>query len=297
MPDSRNPSLRRPNKDTGRRRKPSPVRLADWKALLDEAAERYERPDFLEEDPLGIPHRYSAPEDIAVAGFLAATLAWGNRKSILRSCRDLLDRMDDSPAAFIREAQPADLKVLDGFVHRTFQSEDARRFVRCLQSLERDGGLEGVFAHAVASAPRMEGHPGVPDLGAALHGFKARFFADEPPGRTVKHVADPAKGSAAKRLCMYLRWMVRSGHRGVDFGLWTGISPSVLRLPLDVHTAGVSRALGLLGRKADDWRAVEEVTSVLRWLDPDDPVRYDFALFGMGVNGALDPLRSGRGAP
>lgn len=260
--------------------------------MLDEAADRYERPDFLEDDPLGIPHRFSDPEDIAVSGFLAATLAWGNRKSIIRSCGDLLDRMDGAPADFVRDAGPQELRALDGFVHRTFQGEDAGRFVRCLRSLDRDGGLEGAFTAAFASAPVLEDSPDVPDVGWALHAFKQRFFADEPPGRTVKHVADPHKGSAAKRLCMYLRWMVRSDRRGVDFGLWSGISPAALRLPLDVHTAGVSRALGLLDRKANDWRAVEEVTATLRCLDPADPVRYDFALFGMGVNGALEaPVR------
>ena len=272
-----------------RRRRPPIARLTEWKALLDEAADRYERPDFLDEDPLGIPHRFSDPEDIAVAGFLAASLAWGNRKSILKSCHELLDRMDDAPADFIRSARAADLKAFDGFVHRTFQEADAKRFIRCLQSLGRDGGLEGAFTAAFADAPPTEGLQRVPDMGVALHLFKARFFADEPADRTIKHVADPAKGSAAKRLCMYLRWMVRSNRRGVDFGLWKGISPAALRLPLDVHTAGVSRALGLLKRKANDWKAVEEVTQALRWIDAEDPVRYDFALFGMGVNGALEP--------
>jgi uncharacterized protein (TIGR02757 family) len=265
--------------------------MAAWRDMLDEAADRYERPDFLDADPLGIPHRFSDPEDIAIAGFLAATLAWGNRKSILRSCDDLMDRMDGAPADFIRDANPRELEVMNGFVHRTFQSEDAKRFVRCLKSLERDGGLQGAFTAAFASAPDTEQCSGVPDLGWALNRFKTRFFADEAPERTVKHVADPAKGSAAKRLCMYLRWMVRSNHRGVDFGLWPGIDPAALRLPLDVHTAGVSRALGLLKRTANDWRAVEEVTQALRWLDPVDPVRYDFALFGLGVNGALSPIR------
>lgn len=259
--------------------------------MLDEAADRYERPDFLESDPLGIPHRFTDPEDIAIAGFLSATLAWGNRKSIMRSCSELLERMDDTPAEYVRSASERELKAMDGFVHRTFQSEDAKRFVRCLRSLERDGGLEGVFSQAVASSFATPGAPGIPDMGMALHHFKLRFFADEPPERTTKHVADPFKGSAAKRLCMYLRWMVRPSRRGVDFGLWTGIDPSALRLPLDVHTANVSRALGLLKRKSNDWLAVEEVTSALRWLDATDPVRYDFALFGMGVNGALDPIR------
>ncbi len=273
-----------------RRRRPPQTTLAQWREVLDEAADRYERPGFLEEDPLGIPHRYSNRDDIAIAGFLAATLAWGNRKSILRSCNSLLDRMDDAPADFIRNAKPADLAVFDGFVHRTFQAEDAQRFMRCLQSLERDGGLEGVLTNAVCGSPDTAGQKGLPDLGMALHGFKLRFFQDESAGRTVKHVADPLKGSAAKRLCMYLRWMVRSDRRGVDFGLWQDIDPSLLRLPLDVHTAGVSRAMGLLKRKANDWQAVEEVTQSLRWLDERDPVRYDFALFGMGVHGALGPL-------
>ncbi len=290
MPESSSSPKRRPRRPQNNRRRPSKARLDEWKTLLDEAADRYEQPDFLEADPLGIPHRFSAPEDIATAGFFAATLAWGNRASIIRSCDNLLDRMDGAPAAFVREASDRDLAVLDGFVHRTFQSEDAKRFVRCLRSLERDGGLEGAFTAAFAGQDGTGIGTGVPDMGAALHRFKLRFFADEAPDRTVKHVADPAKGSAAKRLCMYLRWMVRSNHRGVDFGLWNGIPSSALRLPLDVHTASVSRALGLLQRKGNDWKAVEEVTEALRWLDAEDPVRYDFALFGMGVNGALTPL-------
>jgi uncharacterized protein (TIGR02757 family) len=294
VPESSSSPTGLPRRAQNNRRRPSKARLDEWKTLLDEAADRYERPDFLDADPLGIPHRYSAPEDIATAGFFAATLAWGNRASIIRSCDNLLDRMDRAPAAFVREASDRDLAALDGFVHRTFQSEDAQRFVRCLRSLERDGGLEGAFTAAFKASGGQDGSEAkglaVPDMGAALHRFKLRFFADEEPGRTVKHVADPAKGSAAKRLCMYLRWMVRSDHRGVDFGLWKDIPTSALRLPLDVHTASVSRALGLLKRKGNDWKAVEEVTEALRWLDAEDPVRYDFALFGMGVNGALAPL-------
>jgi len=289
VPDSSSSPTGRPRRPQNHRRRPSRARLDQWKFLLDEAADRYEQPDFLDADPLGIPHRFEAPDDIAAAGFFAATLAWGNRASIIRSCDNLMDRMDGAPAAFVREATDRELAVLDGFVHRTFQSEDAKRFVRCLRSLERDGGLEGAFTQAFRDSEGAQAEAAVPDMGAALHRFKLRFFADEAPDRTVKHVADPAKGSAAKRLCMYLRWMVRSNHRGVDFGLWQGIPPSALRLPLDVHTASVSRALGLLKRKGNDWKAVEEVTTALRWLDPEDPVRYDFALFGMGVNGALAP--------
>ena len=270
------------------RRRPSAARLAEWKEWLDEAADRFERPDFLEADPLGIPHRYPNAEDAAVAGFFAATLAWGNRKSILRSCHDLLDRMDDAPAEFVADASDRELDRLADFVHRTYNGEDARRFVLCLRSLGPDGGLEGVFEQAFREAPSTPGRPAVPDAGAALHAFKQRFFRDHPAGRTTKHVADPLKGSAAKRLCMYLRWMARPSQRGVDLGLWTGIPLAALRLPLDVHTGNVARQLGLLKRKASDWRAVEEVTDVLRMLDPEDPIRYDFALFGMGVTGALD---------
>lgn len=276
-----------PQSPNRKRRRPSAQRVEEWRDLLDEAAYRFETPEFLSEDPLGIPHEFDAPEDVALAGFFSATLAWGHRKSIIRSCQGLLDRMDQSPAAFVREADESDLRRLDGFVHRTFQGEDARRFVLCLRSLAPDGGLRGVMETVFQGAPDTVGCPGVPDAGMALNAFKARFFRDCPAGRTNKHVADPLKGSAAKRLCMFLRWMVRSNHRGVDLGLWTGISPSALRLPLDVHTGNVARELGLLHRKTNDWQATEEVTTVLRMLDPDDPTRYDFALFGMGVTGAL----------
>ena len=270
------------------RRRPSAVRLAEWREWLDEAADRFERPGFIQDDPLGIPHGFEDPDDRAIPGFLSATLAWGNRKSILRSCGNLLDRMDRAPADYIRNADAGDLKRLEGFVHRTFQGEDALRFVHGLRSLEEDGGLRGAFAAAFLEAPDLKARPGIPDAGVALSRFKARFFRDETAGRTGKHVADPLKGSAAKRLCMYLRWMVRPASRGVDLGMWPEIPLHALRLPLDVHTGNVARQMGLLQRKASDWRAVEEVTDVLRMIDPNDPIRYDFALFGLGVTGALN---------
>ena len=281
-----NPRSHRKSTPTKRRR-PTQARLDQWREWLNEAADRFEQPDFLADDPLGIPHEYSDPDDIAIAGFLAATLAWGNRKSIIRSCHDLLDRMDRAPADFIRHADAGDLAGLNGFVHRTYQAADAQKFVLCLRSLEEDGGLKGAFEQAFRGVPDVPGSNGVPDAGLALRAFKSRFFRDHEAGRTNKHVADPMKGSAAKRLCMYLRWMARPGERGVDFGLWPGIKTSALRLPLDVHTGNVAREMGLLQRKASDWRAVEEVTDILRMLDPVDPVRYDFALFGLGVTGAL----------
>jgi len=262
--------------------------LEQWRDWLDEAVDRFERPGFIEDDPLGIPHGFEDPDDRAIAGFFAASLAWGTRKGILRSCRDLLDRMDRAPAQFIRHADAADLKRLEGFVHRTYQAEDALRFVQGLRSLEKDGGLHAAFSRAFREAPDTPSRPGIPDAGVALSRFKARFFRDLEAGRSGKHLADPIKGSAAKRLCMYLRWMVRPARRGVDLGLWTDIPLHALRLPLDVHTGNVARRMGLLKRKASDWRAVEEVTDVLRMIDPVDPVRYDFALFGLGVTGALD---------
>ena len=270
-------------------RRPSASRIEEWRDWLDDAADRFEQPRFIQDDPLGVPHAFENPDDQAIAGFLSATLAWGNRKSIMRSCGNLLDRMDRAPAEFVRHADAKDLERLTGFVHRTFQGEDAVRFIRCLRSLESDGGLHGAFSSAFREAPDVPSRPGLPDAGVALSLFKARFFRDFDAGRTGKHVADPLKGSAAKRLCMYLRWMVRPSSRGVDLGLWTDIPLHALRLPLDVHTGNVARQMGLLKRKASDWRAVEEVTDVLRMIDPVDPVRYDFALFGLGVTGALNP--------
>ena len=271
-------------------RRPPASRLEQWRDWLDEAADRFERPGFIADDPLGVPHGFEKAEDRAIAGFLAATIAWGNRKSILRSCDNLLDRMDRAPADFISNADSKDLQRLEGFVHRTFKGEDAMRFVFGLRSLEADGGLHGAFRRAFREAPEVISRPGLPDAGVALSLFKARFFRDVEAGRTGKHVADPLKGSAAKRLCMYLRWMVRPSLRGVDLGLWTDIPLHALRLPLDVHTGNVARQMGLLKRKASDWRAVEEVTDVLRMIDPVDPVRYDFALFGLGVTGAMDTI-------
>ena len=247
--------------------------------FLLEKADLYEVPDFIPRDPLSIPHRFTERDDIEVAAFFAATLAWGNRVSILKSLHHLMERMDHAPGSFVRDHDERDLKVFDGFVHRTFQEEDARSFVR---------GLAGLLSrHGTLEAAMLAGwrDPHSPEsVAGALTQFHQAFMAERGvAARTKKHVANPAKGSAAKRLNMFLRWMVRPSDRGVDLGLWKGISPSVLHIPLDVHTSNVGRKLGLLTRASNDWKAVEELTASLRAVDPVDPVRLDFALFGLGA--------------
>ena len=246
--------------------------LADF---LLEKASLYETRAFLEDDPVQFPHAFEDQTDQEVAGWYAATLAWGNRKSIVASCEDLLfRRMGGAPGQFVRKASAAEMEAaFSGFVHRTFQAEDAARTARALRGmLLRFGSLEGAFL--------SRGGGGAAHMLAA---FRDAFFAEEAPGRTSKHVADPRKGSAAKRLNMYLRWMVRPSERGVDLGLWQRISPADLCIPLDVHTSAVGRKLGLFDRKANDWRSVEALTAALRQIDPEDPVRLDFALFGLGA--------------
>lgn len=255
--------------------KPTP---ADLLALLEERHDRYNRPEFIAEDPIALPHRFSQREDIEIAGFFAATIAWGRRSGILANGRRLLERMDDAPADFVRHAGAADLDRLQGFVHRTFSAADCRYFVLALRRLYmEEGGLSGFFAK---HAP-----PDAPDTGPALAALHRAFFRqpDAPP-RATRHLSNPEGGSAAKRLSMFLRWMVRRDRRGVDFGLWAAPLPRQLICPLDVHTATVGRRLGLLSRKTDDWKAAQELTAALRRFDALDPVRFDFALFGLGVN-------------
>lgn len=243
--------------------------------LLEDRASRYEQADFIADDPICIPHGFSKKEDAEIAGFLTATIAWGQRKTILRNAQNLIDRMDGSPHKFITSAKEGDLKSLEGFIHRTFNDTDLLYFVAALKEIYlKHGGLERVFTTAFRQ-----------DAGAvhAIHQFRQVFFSIDHPERTGKHVADPMRGSSAKRINMFLRWMVRSPHRGVDLGLWKDIRTSDLCIPLDVHTGNVARELKLLKRVQNDWKSVEELMSVLRKFDPEDPVKYDFALFGMGV--------------
>jgi uncharacterized protein (TIGR02757 family) len=253
------------------------IKLTDTalKELLDGAYDRYARPEFITNDPIRIPRSFSTREDAEVIGFLTATIAWGQRVTIINNAKKLAALLDDAPHDFVMNASEADLSRLDRFVHRTFNGIDARHFMRGLKHLyAAHGGIENAFLD--------NGEIG--DMGSAIGRFKSRFFEPSHQGRTRKHVADPSKGSNAKRINMYLRWMVRPDDRGVDLGLWKKIPASVLHVPLDVHTGRVARELGLLRRSQDDWKSVVELTEKLREFDPLDPVKYDIALFGIGVD-------------
>jgi uncharacterized protein (TIGR02757 family) len=247
----------------------------ELKEFLDHKVDVYNTPDFIPHDPIQIPHRFTNVDDIAISGFLVATIAWGNRKSIINNANKLMDLMDNSPADFVQNFQPADLDRFEGFVHRTFNANDCKMFLRALQNIEKqDGGLENAFAKAYHSSSNLQ---------EGISKFKQRFFETDHLPRTQKHVSDPMKNSSAKRINMYLRWMVRKDDHGVDFGIWDQIPMSGLSLPLDVHTGNISRKLKLLKRKQNDAKAVLELDLALRKLDPIDPVKYDFALFGLGA--------------
>lgn len=247
------------------------------KTLLDEAYDRFARPRFIQDDPIQVPRAFSRREDAEVIGFLTATIAWGQRKTIIANAWKLARLMEERPFDFVMNADAADLKHVSGFVHRTFNGEDLRHFVRGLRHVYANhGGIEQAFLD----------HDAIGDMGLAIARFKQRFFEPGHQQRTRKHVADPSKGSNAKRINMYLRWMVRPSDRGVDLGLWKRMKPSDLMVPLDVHTGRVARELGLLTRGQDDWKAVEELTAALREFDRSDPVKYDIALFGLGIESA-----------
>lgn len=250
------------------------MKRSDIAAFLEEKANHYESLDFIDVDPIQIPHSFSQKEDVEISGFLAATIAWGNRKSIINNAQKMIDLMDRAPFDFIINHEEADLHRFEGFVHRTFNADDLRYFIRALQYIyQKHGGLEQVFAK----------HASPLSLQASIHHFKQLFFSLPHQQRTQKHVSDPLKGSAAKRLNMYLRWMVRSNKKGVDFGLWTSLHPRQLSCPLDVHSGNVARKLKLVKRKQNDGKALLELDSALRKMDPEDPVKFDYALFGLGV--------------
>ena len=252
----------------------------DLKNFLDEKAEYYEEPGFIENDPIQIPHLFTKKEDIEIAGFLTSVIAWGQRKTIIKNATRLMQWMDDSPHEFIIGHQSEDLKKFQKFVHRTFNSDDLLYFIYRLNSIYRqEGGLEKVFSDQFNYSNR--------DMKSAIAGFKTTFFEMEHLPRSQKHLPDPLKNSAAKRFNMFLRWMVRSNKKMVDFGLWKSITPAQLYLPLDVHTGNVARKLGMLKRNQNDWKALEELMGSLQKFDPADPVKYDFALFGMGVSGEV----------
>lgn len=247
---------------------------SDLKEFLDEKVELYNRPSFIEHDPISIPHLYTNKEDIEIAGFMAATIAWGNRKMILRNATRMMTLLDDSPYDFIMNSEVPDLERVDDFVHRTFNSLDLLYFLKALKNVyQTKGGLEAIF---------NENKTG-DSLQPAIHKLYATFFELPHSRRTERHISDPNKGSAAKKINMFLRWMIRKDNRGVDFGLWKSISPSILSCPLDVHSGNVARKLGLLKRKQNDAKAVAELDMFLRGMDKEDPVKYDFALFGLGI--------------
>jgi uncharacterized protein (TIGR02757 family) len=243
--------------------------------FLEEKVLQYNHPAFIELDPIQIPHLFDEKEDIEIAGFLTAVIAWGKRESIIKSARQIMSLMGNSPYDFIVEHKEEHLDRIRGFVHRTFNSTDLVYFMQALKSLYlKKDGLEGVFQRYQTDTSLQE----------AIHYLKKEFFSLPHPVRTNKHLPDPLKGSAAKRINMYLRWMVRKDRAGVDFGLWSSILPSKLSCPLDVHTGNVARKLGLLKRGQNDAKAVAELDAVLRRFDPEDPVKYDFALFGLGID-------------
>jgi len=246
--------------------------LAD---LLNEAVDLYNRRGFIENDPISIPHRFEKKEDIEIAGFLTATISWGNRNSIIKSADRMLDQMDNSPFEFVLNAKRKDAFPIDQAIHRTFNADDFWFFIQSLRMIYKSElGLEGLFTKGFELGGSFE----------ALQLFRSVFMREK-THRASKHVADVERNSSAKRLNMFLRWMVRRDERGVDFGIWKGISPSKLSIPLDVHSGNSARQLGLLFRHQNDWKAVIELDEALRKFDSADPVKYDYALFSLGESG------------
>ncbi len=287
--------------------------MTDLKDFLDRKVEQYNQPGFIANDPICIPHRFTQKQDVEIVGFFAAVLAWGQRKTIIAKCTELIQRMDGVPYDFIRHHHEPDLKALLGFKHRTFNDTDLLYFVSFFrQHYEQFLSLEDAFvprppssefreefmdareraggADELSSPVCYAGRLTLPAVTAeqALNHFRGYFFSlpDAPP-RTRKHISSPLQKSSCKRLNMFLRWMVRRDNKGVDFGLWNRLTPAQLIAPCDVHVERVARRLGLISRKQTDWLTAVELTENLRLLDPYDPVKYDFALFGLGVEGEM----------
>lgn len=250
------------------------MQVDDIKEFLDAKVDQYNNPTFIESDPIQIPHLFTSKEDIEISAFLSATIAWGNRKMIIKNAGKMMEIMGNSPFDFIMNHNESQLEKLNGFVHRTFNATDFNYFIKALHHIYKEHkGLENVFY--INSEKES--------LQSSIHYFKKIFFEIEHPHRTQKHISDPFKGSAAKRINMFLRWMVRKDKAGVDFGIWKSLNPSQLSCPLDVHSGNVARKLGLINRKQNDAKALQELDINLRKMDPIDPVKYDFALFGLGV--------------
>lgn len=248
--------------------------ISDLKSFLDEKVEQYNHIKFIDTDPIQIPHRFSQKEDIEIAGFLTATIAWGNRKSIIKNANRIIEFMDNSPYDFVLNHTNKDLFKINGSIHRTFNSVDLQFFIKSLKNIYINyGGLENVFA-----ARQQE-----KNTFYLIERFRNIFFELQHFNRTQKHISNPVKNSSAKRINMFLRWMVRKDNKGVDLGIWNSISPSQLVCPLDVHSGNVARKLDLIQRKQNDWKAVSELMDNLSLFDSEDPVKYDFALFGLGA--------------
>lgn len=245
------------------------------KEMLDMAVEAYNRIDFIESDPISIPHGFRSNLDKEVAGLMTALISWGNRKAIIGTARRWMECMDQSPYEFVREASTTEIKQLAKHIYRTLNEEDIQTLIGLLRLVyEKYPSLEDCFLPGFEKGNAKDG----------IMAFRQLFFEPMHPKRFEKHIANPQEGSAAKRINMFLRWMVRKDVQGVDFGIWNKIPMSKLSIPLDVHSGNTARELGLLIRTTDDARAVEELDRHLRMLDPNDPVKYDFALFGIGVN-------------
>ena len=258
------------------------------KEFLDKKVDLYNQPSFSAADPISIPHLFTKKQDIEIAGFFAAIFAWGNRTTIINKSKELMQLMDMAPYDFCLNHDEKDLKRLLGFKHRTFNDTDLLYFVEFFRyHYGKHKSLEAAFvSHPLPLSTGLE-RSNPPLMETVLKNFHHYFFSSEDtPERTRKHIATPERKSTCKRLNMFLRWMVRNDDKGVDFGIWKNISPAQLICPLDVHVARVARQLGILKRKQNDWETALELTGFLRTLDKDDPVKYDFALFGLG---AIEP--------
>jgi len=254
----------------------------DLKDFLDKKVDEYNQPGFIPNDPISIPHQFSAKQDIEIMGFLASIMAWGQRKTIINKCNELITRMDGAPYEYIMNHQEHDLKSLLGFKHRTFNDTDILYFVSFFKHhYQYFESLEDAFLMGQEAIKEI-------DLEMALNAFKSYFFSlPDYPVRTRKHISSPAQKSTVKRINMFLRWMVRKDTKGVDFGVWNRLSPKDLICPCDVHVERVARKLGLITLDKVNWKTAQELTANLRLLDSNDPVKYDFALFGLGVEREL----------
>ena len=246
--------------------------------FLNVKVEQYNNPDFIETDPICIPHSFSKKEDIEIAGFLVATIAWGQRKTIIKNGQRMMQLMDNSPHDFILNHSQKDLEKTTVFTHRTFNGEDFKYFISNLKRIYKEkGGLEILFSEGISEFSQ--------DCSQSIENFRNFFFSNlkDIDARIMKHVSSPIKGSASKRLVVFLRWMARKDEKGVDFGIWDSVPTSILSVPLDVHSGNVARKLKVITRNQNDWKAVQEMDVTLRKLDSEDPAKYDFALFGLGV--------------